>query len=113
MTSNENFETVNYRLTCIEDTLKELKDIFAMVIKQDSKIELLTQKVDACQERINEHTKTAGEKLEGYSARLRAVEEQPFKDSAGKWRYIVDYIFKGLVAFAIGAVIYMIQTKGV
>lgn len=88
--NNQNGGTIGYRLSVIEKTLSELKDVVIENKLQQRDISDLRDKMDEILSAINAHEK-----------RIRLVEDRPLKEKADKWQYIVDYIFKGIVSVAI------------
>lgn len=89
----DNFKTVNYRLSCMEKTLTELKNVVLENKLQAKDIKSLETKQDDFTDAINAHDK-----------RLRALEVQPTKEKAEKWQYILDFAFKSALT-TIGAII--------
>ena len=82
--------TVNYRLTQIEDSIKDLRTVVLETKLQERDIkDLNTQQTELLQA-INAH-----------DARLKTLEQKPLQDKAAKWQYIMDFIFKVIVAAAI------------
>lgn len=85
--------TIEYRLDNIEKVLSELKDVVLENKMQARDIRDLTSTQKEILQAINAHEK-----------RIKELEMKPVQERADKWQYILDYIFKGLVAAAIGYV---------
>ena len=82
--------TVNYRLTQIEDSIKDLRTVVLETKLQERDIKDLYEQQTELLQAINAH-----------DTRLKALEQKPLQDKAAKWQYIMDFIFKVLVAAAI------------
>lgn len=95
--SNE-LDTINYRLTRIEDSLNEMKGLMTELRLQARDISDLRNNVTECKNAINAHDK-----------RIRIVEQMPAEKAASKWNYIADYIWKFVVA---GIVLYIATKAG-
>lgn len=87
-------KTVDYRLTNIEKTLHELKNVIVENKLQARDIQDLSEKHEELMKAVNAHDK-----------RLHQLETRPMKASAERWQYILDYIFKGVVAAAAALVL--------
>lgn len=87
---------LEFRLSNIEKSLSEMKDLFLEAKLQQKDIDGMkkTQEETICA--INAH-----------DTRLRKLEAAPEKTKASKWDVISDYIFKGIL----GAVLITILTK--
>lgn len=94
-------ETQDYRLDKMDRQLEGLEK------KVDQLLELLTefkiQKKDI--ERIFERQDELKTDMDRLKADVSALKLMPEKKSAERWNYIVEYIFKGIVAVAIAAVL--------
>lgn len=82
--------TVNFRLSQIEDSIKDLRTVVLETKLQERDIKDLTEQQTELLQAINAH-----------DARLKTLEQKPIKDRADKWQYIMDYIFKTAVAAAV------------
>lgn len=82
----DNMQTVNYRLTNIEKTLNELKNVVLENKLQARDIQTMNTKVDELEQSFIT--------LEN---RVRILEIEPDKEKASKWEFIVDSIFKACV----------------
>lgn len=82
--------TVNYRLTQIEDSIKDLRTVVLETKLQERDIKDLSEQQTELLQAINAH-----------DARLKTLEQKPLQDKAAKWQYIMDFIFKVIVAAAI------------
>lgn len=91
--------SINYRLTNIERTLSELKDVVLETKLQERDIKDLAKQQEEFLKAINSHDK-----------RLRDLETAPLQGKADKWQYIMDYIFKTAVA-TIGTIL-LLRLKG-
>lgn len=94
-------ETQDYRLDKMDRQLEGLEK------KVDQLLELLTefkiQKKDI--ERIFEQQEELKADMDRIKVEVSALKLMPEKKSAERWNYIVEYIFKGIVAVAIAAVL--------
>ena len=95
--SNE-LDTINFRLTRIEDSLNEMKGLMTELRLQARDISDLRASVTECKNAINAHDK-----------RIRIVEQMPAEKAASKWNYIADYIWKFIIA---GIVLYIATKAG-
>lgn len=94
-------ETINYRLEKIEKSIEELHKVII-----DSRI----QAKDI--EDIKSDIFCLSGKVEAQETKLQLIELKPTKEKAEKWQYIIDYVFKTLVAVAIGAFLFKFGIKG-
>lgn len=108
---SSSLETVNYRLDKIEEVLKTLTDLMLKVSKQENAIVATNNKIDALGDKLEQHIKTEFQAMSEVQGRLEEVEELPIKKKAGMVNYILEYVFKGFVVFAIGAIIFMVKQK--
>lgn len=83
--------TIEYRLDNIEKVLGEMKDVLLENKLQARDIRDLGQQQKELLNAINAHEK-----------RIKELEMKPVQDRANKWQYILDYIFKGVVAAVVG-----------
>lgn len=87
-------KTINYRLSNIEKTLAELKDVVIETKLQQKDIDDLKSKEDEILNAVNCHDQ-----------RLRILENRPTQERANRWTTITDTIFKlvttALVSFAL------------
>lgn len=93
---NDDKDVWDLRLTNIENTLHEMKNVLVETKLQQRDIDDLKKMQQETLEAINSHDK-----------RIRNLEIAPEKDKASKWETIVDYILKALL----GAVIVVILAK--
>ncbi len=82
----DNFDTINFRLGKIEQTLSDLKNVLVDNKLQARDIKELNNKHREILDAINAHDK-----------RIRKLEEKPTQEKAEKWKFISDYIFKAVV----------------
>lgn len=94
--NNNELDTINYRLTRIEDSLNEMKGLMTELRLQARDISDLRNCVTECKNAINAHDK-----------RIRLVEQMPADRAASRWNYIADYIWK----FAVAGIVLYIATK--
>lgn len=94
--NNNELDTINYRLTRIEDSLNEMKGLMTELRLQARDISDLRDSVTECKNAINAHDK-----------RIRLVEQMPADRAASRWNYIADYIWK----FAVAGIVLYIATK--
>lgn len=87
---NVDLGTVNFRLSQIEDSIKDLRTVVLETKLQERDIKDLSEQQTEFLQAINSH-----------DARLKALEQKPTQEKAAKWQYITDFIFKVLVAAAI------------
>ncbi len=100
MEQEENFKTVNYRLSNIEKTLSELKDVVLENKLQARDIKDLSAKIN-----------NISDMLQSQERRIQVLETKPTQEKAERWQYIVDYIFKGVIAFIAGLIVIKINLK--
>lgn len=126
MENASNLETINFRLGNIEKSIEKLTDITANISLQQAHIEELNAKIDShaerseqlihnFEDRINAISTRVGHLEDvsiAYDAKLHNLEEAPLKAGSEKWRYIVDYVFKAVIAAAIGGLLFMTGIKG-
>lgn len=96
--NNNELDTINYRLTRIEDSLNEMKGLMTELRLQARDISELRDSVTECKNAINAHDK-----------RIRLVEQMPADRAASRWNYIADYIWKFVIA---GIVLYIATRTG-
>lgn len=94
------FETVNYRLEKIENSIEELRKVLV-----DSRIQ--AHDIEDMKADIIRHEG----KLDKLENKIQELELKPTKEKADKWQYIVDYIFKSVVAVAIGVILVKVGLK--
>lgn len=91
---DEEAKAINYRLSNIEKTLAELKDVVIETKLQQKDIDDLKSKEDEILNAVNCHDQ-----------RLRILENRPTVERANRWTTITDTIFKlvttALVSFAL------------
>lgn len=91
---DEEAKAINYRLSNIEKTLAELKDVVIETKLQQKDIDDLKAKEDEILNAVNHHDQ-----------RLRNLENRPTVERANRWTTITDTIFKlvttALVSFAL------------
>lgn len=100
MEQEENFKTVNYRLSNIEKTLSELKDVVLENKLQARDIKDLSAKIS-----------NISDMLQNQERRIQTLETRPTQEKAERWQYIVDYIFKGIIAFIAGLIVIKLNLK--
>ena len=87
-------KAINYRLSNIEKTLAELKDVVIETKLQQKDIDDLKAREDEILNAVNCHDQ-----------RLRILENRPTQERANRWTTITDTIFKlvttALVSFAL------------
>lgn len=89
-----NEETINYRLDNIEETLNKLTNLITETQLQQKDIE-----------ELKNTAKQQAEEIKDLKNIVLELKQQPVKAAAGRWNYIVDYVFKFLVAAGVGAVL--------
>lgn len=94
------FETVNYRLEKIENSIEELRKVLV-----DSRIQ--AHDIEDMKSDILRH-EGKFDKLEN---KVHELEVKPTKEKADKWQYILDYVFKSIVAVAIGTILVKVGLK--
>ena len=88
------FETVNYRLEKIENSIEELRKVLI-----DSRIQ--AHDIEDMKADIIRHEG----KLDKLETKTQELELKPTKEKADKWQYILDCIFKSIVAVAITVIL--------
>ena len=89
-------QTVIYRLSQIEKSLEELKELIVSVKLNEKDIQDLSARLD----------KVEG-KVESVEDSVRELQSLPNKNGSEKWNFIVDYVFK----FAVTGAVAYIATK--
>lgn len=89
-TCNVDITTVNFRLSQIEESIKDLRTVVLETKLQERDIKDLSEQQTELLQAINAH-----------DARLKTLEQKPTQEKAAKWQYIIDFLFKVLVAAAI------------
>ena len=87
---NVDLGTVNFRLSQIEDSIKDLRTVVLETKLQERDIKDLSEQQTELLQAINAH-----------DARLKSLEQKPTQEKAAKWQYIMDFLFKVLVAATI------------
>lgn len=87
---NVDLGTVNFRLSQIEDSIKDLRTVVLETKLQERDIKDLSEQQTELLQAINAH-----------DARLKTLEQKPTQEKAAKWQYIMDFLFKVIVAAAI------------
>ena len=100
MSEVSEFETVNYRLEKIENSIEELRKVLV-----DSRIQ--AHDIEDMKADIIRHEG----KLDKLENKVQELELKPTKEKADKWQYILDYIFKSIVAVAIGVILVKVGLK--
>lgn len=83
----ESLEIMNFRLTNIEKSITELKDVVLETKMQERDIKDLAKDQSEILRAINSHDQ-----------RIKKLETEPTQKKAERWQYILDYIFKAIVA---------------
>lgn len=94
-TKEESLEIMSFRLTNIEKSIAELKDVVLETKLQERDIKDLTAAQNELLKAINAH-----------DMRIKNLELKPTKERADRWQFIVEYIFKTVVA---GIIIYFLK----
>lgn len=79
-------KAINYRLSNIEKTLAELKDVVIETKLQQKDIDDLKSKEDEILNAVNHHDQ-----------RIRALENRPTQEKANRWTTITDTVFKMVI----------------
>ena len=88
-------DLIQFRLDSIDEQLKQMQDIIKNNILQDRDIEDLRQRM-----------LLAESEIACIKTKMDAIEHKPSEEKAARWKYITDFIFKGLVAAAIAGLAY-------
>ena len=94
------FETVNFRLEKIENSIEELRKVLI-----DSRIQ--AHDIEDMKADIIRHEG----KIDKLENKVQELELKPTKEKADKWQYILDYVFKSIVAVAIGVILVKVGLK--
>lgn len=94
-TKEESLEIMNFRLTNIEKSIEELKDVVLDTKLQERDIKDLAATQNELLKAVNAH-----------DVRIKNLELKPTKEKADRWQFIVEYIFKTAVA---GVIIYFLK----
>lgn len=79
----ENVSAIEYRLSVIEQTLTELKNVILKTALQQKDIDDLKRKEEEFLNAVNSHDK-----------RIKVLELQPLQEKSNRWQFIVDTVFK-------------------
>lgn len=93
-------ETIDYRLSNIEKTLNELKDV---VLEN----RLLAKDIEIVKEDID----TIHDRLDSQSQKIRNIELSPYKDKAEKWERYVKIVMELVLSAAVVVVLAKIGLK--
>lgn len=93
--SELNLETINYRLTNIEKNLEDLKQLLITVPITQNAVKLLENRIEAAENNID----TLHHEFQKIKDEIQDIKCIPLHKSAQRWQYILDYFFKGIVAF--------------
>lgn len=91
----EGMDVVTYRLDKIDETLSSMKDVMLQVSRVGDRIAQLDEKLET-------HIKHSADVLHDYEKRIEKQETRPLEEQSARWRYVIDYAFKGIVAAAMG-----------
>lgn len=83
-------DLIQFRLDSIDEQLKQMQDIIKNNILQDRDIEDLRQRM-----------LLAESEIACIKTNMTKLANQPAAEKAERWKYITDYIFKGIVAAAV------------
>lgn len=95
----DNVQAIEYRLTAIEETLKELKDVMIKTALQQKDIEELKHKTEEITDDLNSIDK-----------RIKVLELQPYKEKSSRWEFIINTAFKFLIT---GLIVYFFTKIGI
>jgi len=87
---NVDLGTVNFRLSQIEDSIKDLRTVVLETKLQERDIKDLNEQQTELLQAVNSH-----------DARIKTLENKPAQEKAAKWQYVMDYLFKTAVAAAV------------
>lgn len=97
---NSKLALINYRLESIENTLGELKALLVDVPRLQDRITL-------CEKQTDENKLD----IEHLQNEVQEVSQRPAKKDAARWQYILDFVFKTLVAAAVVLLLAKIGVK--
>lgn len=89
-----NEETIGYRLDSIEETLRQLKDLLVTTQRQQDQIDILQKNQYQMQSTLDD-----------IKVDIQELRVRPAMQDSKRWQYILDYIFKALVAAGVGALL--------
>lgn len=95
----DNVQAIEYRLTAIEETLKELKEVMIKTALQQKDIDSLKNKTEDITDDLNSLDK-----------RIKVLELQPYKEKSNRWEFIINTAFKFLIT---GLVVYFLTKIGI
>lgn len=112
-TEKESFGVINVRLASIESTLSDLKDLLVKVpiltndmadierrtTSAEANINYLSNDMLRLKESCKEVAEFKGE-LNSIKDEISVLKVAHIQRKANRWEYIIDYLFKGLVAAA-------------
>ena len=94
-------EMIEYRLDKIDTALEELKEIVIESKLQRNDINLLKEEIDELQTSTNKRLDKHSNQIDTLCINLNSLnnsfETKDLKKDAGKWRYVMDYVFKLII----------------
>jgi chromosome segregation ATPase len=87
-------DLIAYRLDNIEIKLADMQKLIEGNILQDKDIKDLQSKMSKAETEISAMKKE-----------IETIKQEPIKKSAKRWEYVIDYIFKALVAIGVTAML--------
>lgn len=97
-TGSSRDDMIDFRLTSIEKTLSELKDVMLENKMQARDIQELNKQQRELIDAINAHEK----RIRDNENDIKDLKNRPVQEKAQKWQFIMDYLFKAVVAIAAG-----------
>lgn len=91
-----NINTIDFRLSQIESSLQDVKDLLVSVKLANKDISELQDDVAKLEQKVQQNADN-----------ILLLKNLPDKKSAERWQYIVDYVFK----FFVGGIAAYIATK--
>jgi hypothetical protein len=95
-------KTIEYRLDKIDTQLNDLKTLMVNSSLQAKDIAIIYDRLD----KVEKEQQVLREQFEAHeeqsAGKFEELKQEPIKQSAGRWNYIVDYVYKMAVAAVIG-----------
>lgn len=98
-------DLINSRQDRMDKKLEKLVDITTELALQKQELQEMNASIDSHAQKTEDALRALDNRIKNNEIRIDNLERKPTKEAADRWHYVIDYIFKGLVAAAVGAVI--------
>lgn len=103
MSENTNdLGTINFRLSNIEKTLEDLKQLLITVPITQNELKMLAENTDKNYRILEARISTAETNIDSLHIEVQKLKEAPVKKSADKFEFIISKIFETVVLGVIG-----------